>query len=113
MNFKQWLTDAFHTVETQLISLSKITEEHLRHVSAETLNILTIILLHSATLPSYVAMTSGIESGTPDIDVVLLLWMGLATMFAQSLVRRDMISLTVNAMGFMMQSMIMAMIFFY
>ena len=113
MNTKEWLIDRLSKFESVLISLSKITEEHLRHVSAETLNILTIILLHSATLPSYVAMTSGLESGTPDIDIVLLLWMGLATMFAQSLVRRDMISITVNAMGFMMQSMIMAMIFFY
>lgn len=113
MSFKNWVMNLFSSIETHLISLSKTTEEHFKHISAETLNILSIILLHAATLPSYMAMTSGIDPGTPDIDIVLLLWMGLATMFAQSLVRRDMIGLTVNAVGFMMQSMIMAMIFFY
>jgi hypothetical protein len=48
----------------------------------------------------------------PTVDMVLLTWMGLVCLFAQAAVQRNMLQIITISGGFMIQSVLMALIFF-
>jgi hypothetical protein len=85
---------------------------HIAPVSAETLAWLAVIFLHSATVPSLVAVLTGLSDGMPTVDMVLLTWLGLACLFMQAAVQRNMLQIITISAGFMLQSVLMALIFF-
>jgi len=85
---------------------------HLAPISAETLAWLAVVFLHSATIPSLVAVLTGLGDGMPTVDMVLLTWMGLVCLFAQAAVQRNMLQIITISGGFMIQSVLMALIFF-
>ena len=85
---------------------------HIAPVSAETLAWLAVIFLHSATIPSLIAVLTGLSDGMPTVDMVLLTWMGLACLFMQTAVQRNMLQIITISAGFMLQSVLMALIFF-
>jgi hypothetical protein len=86
--------------------------KHLAPISAETLAWLAVIFIHAATIPSLVAVLTGLSDGMPTVDMVLLTWMGLACLFMQAAVQRNMLQIITIAGGFMVQSVLMALIFF-
>jgi len=85
---------------------------HIAPVSAETLAWLAVVFLHSATIPSLVAVLTGLSDGMPTVDMVLLTWLGLACLFMQAAVQRNMLQIITISAGFMLQSVLMALIFF-
>jgi len=85
---------------------------HIAPVSAETLAWLAVVFLHSATIPSLVAVLTGLSDGMPTVDMVLLTWLGLACLFMQAAVQRNMLQIITISGGFMLQSVLMALIFF-
>jgi hypothetical protein len=86
--------------------------EYLSKLSAETLEWLAILVLHAATVPSFLAVMAGITDNFPAVDLVLMLWFGLALLFAKAAVRKDMFNIVTIGFGFMLQAVIMALIFF-
>lgn len=87
-------------------------QKHAPALTANTLLWISVVLMHAATLPSLVAVLWAWTDEMPQLDMVLLIWAGLAAMFAQSLVSRNtLISITVSV-GFMIQAVLMALIFF-
>ena len=81
-------------------------------VSSETLGWLSVIVLHAATIPSMLAVMSGLTDRLPAIDLVLLVWAGLGLIFIKSVVNKDMLILVTIGLGFMVQASMMALIFF-
>lgn len=81
-------------------------------ISAETLGWLGVVLIHSATVPSLLAVLAGLSDRMPAMDMVLLLWAGLAALFVQAAVLNNRIQLITISVGFMVQSVLMALIFF-
>lgn len=81
-------------------------------VSAETFGWLAVILLHSATVPSLLAVMSGLTDKLPGVDLVLLVWSGLALLFIKAAVQKDMLNVVTIGVGFMVQAALMALIFF-
>ena len=95
--------------------VKKITnwlQEQLAPVSSETLGWLAIILFHSATIPSLLAILTGLSDRLPSIDMVLLTWAGLGALFAQAAVNKNFLSMITITIGFMIQAGLMALIFF-
>jgi hypothetical protein len=86
--------------------------EYLSKLSAETLEWLAILVLHAATVPSFLAVMAGITDNLPSVDVVLMLWFGLALLFAKAAVRKDMFNIVTIGFGFMLQAVMLALIFF-
>lgn len=86
--------------------------ELISKVSTETFGWLGIVVLHSATIPSMLAVMTGLTDNMPPVDMVLLVWTGLALMFIKSAVQRDMLSLITIGVGFIVQAVMMALIFF-
>jgi hypothetical protein len=86
--------------------------EYFSKLSAETLEWLAILVLHAATVPSFLAVMAGITDNFPAVDLVLMLWLGLALLFVKAAVRKDMFNVVTVGFGFMLQAVMMALIFF-
>jgi hypothetical protein len=82
------------------------------HISAETFGWLAAIVLHCATIPSMLAVMSGLTDRLPGVDLVLLVWTGLALMFLKAAVQKDMLNIITIGFGFIVQAVLMALIFF-
>ena len=81
-------------------------------ISAETLGWLGAIVLHASTIPSMLAVMSGLTDRLPAVDLVLLVWAGLTLLFAKAAVQKDMLNVVTIGVGFIAQAVMMALIFF-
>ena len=86
--------------------------EKFGQTSAETLGWLSIILLHAATIPSFLAIMSGLTDRAPSIDLVLLIWTALTLLFFKAAVQKDMLNLITIGLGFIVQASMLALIYF-
>lgn len=86
--------------------------EKFRNISAETLGWIAVIILHSATIPSLLAVMAGLTDRLPGVDLVLLVWGGLALLFVKASVQKDMLNIVTIGFGFIVQAVLMALIFF-
>lgn len=82
------------------------------NLSAESLEWAAVLVLHAATVPSLLAVMAGITDNLPAVDIVLMLWLGLALLFTKAAVRKDMLNIVTIGFGFMMQAGLLALIFF-
>jgi hypothetical protein len=85
---------------------------HVAVASAETLQWIGIILIHAATIPTLLAVLTGLSDRMPPMDMVLLIWAGLTAIFVQAAVINNRLILITISLGFMIQSVLMALIFF-
>jgi len=95
-----------------LNSLRTWLEQHLPKVSAETLGWLAVVVIHCATIPTLLALLTGLSVSVPNLDVVLFMWAGLIMLFFRAVVLKDMLNIITIGLGFITQAVIMAMILF-
>ena len=81
-------------------------------ISAETFGWLAAIVLHAATVPSMLAVMAGLTDRLPGVDLVLLVWTGLTLLFVKATVQKDMLNVVTIGLGFIIQAVMMALIFF-
>lgn len=81
-------------------------------VSAETLGWLSNIALHCATIPSFLALMTGVTDKTPSVDIVLMMWAALCLLFFRAVVLKDLLNIITIGIGFMLQAMALVLIFF-
>jgi hypothetical protein len=84
-------------------STAKWMQEHLPRLSAETLGWLAAIVFHAATIPTLVALMTGLSDRTPSLDIVL---------FMRAVVLKDMLNIVTVGTGFIVQAVLMALILF-
>ncbi len=80
--------------------------------TAETFAWLCIIVLNCATIPSFLAVKSGLSDRMPPMDLVFLLWMGLLLYFVRSAILKDMLAVVTIGIGFAVQAILLGAIFF-
>jgi hypothetical protein len=95
-----------------LSKIKSFVEEKMSHVSSETLGWLAIVLLHAATIPSLIAVMGGLTDRMPPLDMVLLVWTGLTLLFVKATIQKDMLNIVTIGFGFIIQAVLMALIFF-
>lgn len=93
-------------------AVSKFLNESLGKISADTLGWLAVLLLQGATIPSLLALLSGVTDRTPGVDIILLLWGGLLLLFGRAIVLRDTLNIVTIGLGFFAQAVLMALILF-
>jgi hypothetical protein len=86
--------------------------EHLPRLSAETLQWLAALVLHAATVPTLLALMTGLSDRTPSLDIVLFTWAGLVLLFMRAVVIKDMLNIVTVGAGFIVQAVLMALILF-
>jgi hypothetical protein len=86
--------------------------EKLSHISAEALGWIAVLILHAATIPSLLAVMAGLTDRLPGVDLVLLVWAGLTLLFIKAAVQKDILNLVTIGVGFIIQAVMLALIFF-
>jgi hypothetical protein len=81
-------------------------------ISAETFGWLAAVILHASTIPSLLAVMAGLTDRLPGVDLVLLVWAGLTLLFVKAAVQKDMLNVVTIGVGFIVQAVMMALIFF-
>lgn len=99
-------------LEFDLQKIKTFVSEKFSHISAETLGWLAVIVLHAATIPSLLAVMAGLTDRLPGVDLVLLVWAGLTLLFVKAAVQKDILNLITIGFGFVIQAVMMALIFF-
>ena len=95
-----------------IIAIREFLSNSLATLSADTLGWLAAIVLHCATLPSFLALMTGLSDKTPGLDMILFLWGGLVLLFLRAVVLKDMLNIITIGFGFILQAGFMAMILF-
>ena len=85
---------------------------HFHKISADTLGWLAAIALHAATIPTLLALLTGLTDSTPSVDVVMFLWLGLVFLFGRSVILKDILNIVTIGLGFVIQAVLMALILF-
>jgi hypothetical protein len=93
-------------------SVKSFFAEHVKHMTADTLSWITVLVLHAATVPSILAVMAGLTDRTPALDLVLFVWAGLTLLFIRAALLRDMLNLVTIGLGFVVQATLLASILF-
>jgi uncharacterized protein with PQ loop repeat len=106
-NIKNGIKDLFN-----LDLLVKNIKEHAPHVSAETMGWVAIMLLHLATIPTMIAILTGLTEKMPPVDMVLFSWAGLFCFFLKATIQKDLLNIVTIGLGFFVQASLLALIVF-
>lgn len=93
-------------------NIIKWITEHVRTITAETFALMAVVLIHASTIPTLIAVLTGLSDKMPTVDMVLLTWAGLSCLFIQATIQKNMIQIITISTGFLVQSSLMALIFF-
>jgi hypothetical protein len=106
-NVKQSIHD-FFDLNLWVVNIKK----HAPQVSAETMGWIAVILVHMATIPTLLAVLTGLTEKMPPVDLVLFMWAGLFCFFIKATIQKDLLNIVTIGLGFFIQAAIMAMIIF-
>ena len=90
----------------------KNIKEHAPRVSAETMGWVAVILLHLATIPTELAVLTGLTEKMPPVDMVLFSWAGLFCFFLKATIQKDLLNIVTIGLGFFVQAAMLALIVF-
>lgn len=105
--FKSTLHDIF-----DLDLLVKNIKEHAPRISAETMGWVASVLLHLATIPTMLAVLTGLTEKMPPVDMVLFAWVGLFCFFIKAVIQKDLLNIVTIGLGFFVQAALLALIVF-
>ena len=84
----------------------------IRKVTIDGIGWTALLTLHAVTIPTLVGLMTGLSDRTPPIDMVLILWVGLALFYFKSILEKNIVSIIIIGLGFIAQSVLMALVFF-
>lgn len=90
----------------------KTLKEHAPHVSAEAMGWIAVVLLHLATIPTMIAVLTGLTEKMPPVDMVLFSWVGLFCLFVKAVIQKDLLNIVTVGFGFFVQAALLALIVF-
>jgi len=106
------ITKIIESINNSVLSISASIKEHLVTVSAETLGWVAVILIHLSTIPTLIAIMTGLTEKTPPVDLVLATWAGLFLFFVKAAISKDLLNIVTIGLGFVIQAALMALILF-
>lgn len=94
------------------VKVAEFIDQQLHRISADTLGWLAVIVIHCATIPTLLALLTGLSDNVPNLDIVLFMWAGLVLLFGRAVVLKDTLNIVTIGVGFIIQAVLMAMILF-
>jgi hypothetical protein len=95
-----------------IVLIRKFFLDHFKKITADTLGWLASIILHCATVPSLLALVTGLSDRAPSLDIILFLWTSLILLFARAIVLKDQLNIVTIGVGFIAQAVVMSFILF-
>ena len=87
-----------------IVAVREFLTNSLARLSADTLGWLAAIVLHCSTLPTFLALMTGLSDKTPGLDLILFLWGGLVLLFLRAVVLKDILNIITIGFGFILQA---------
>lgn len=87
-------------------------KQSIRQVSIDGIGWTGLIALHAVTIPSLFGLMTGLTDNTPPIDMVIILWAAMGLFYIKAILEKNVVSLVIIGLGFVMQSILMALVFF-
>jgi hypothetical protein len=106
---KEFKVTYFKELKSRAIDYARA---HSNKISADTMGWIAMIMLHMATIPTLLAILTGLTDNTPTLDVVFFLWAALALFYVKSVINKDTLITVTISVGFMLQATLMALIMF-
>lgn len=92
--------------------LLKEFKNTIKQVSIDGIGWAALIGLHLVTVPSLVGLMYGLTDYTPPIDMIVILWGSLGLFYIKSILEKNIVSIVIIGLGFLAQSVMMALVFF-
>lgn len=92
--------------------LYKEFKESIRKVTIDGIGWTALLTLHAVTIPSMLGLMAGLTDNTPPIDMVIILWVALGLFYLKAILEKNVTSIVIIGMGFIAQSILMALVFF-
>jgi hypothetical protein len=92
--------------------LVKNIKEQAPNISAETMGWIAVVLMHLATIPTLLAVLTGLTEKMPPVDLVLFAWTGLFCFFVKATIQKDVLNIVTIGFGFFVQAALLALIVF-
>ena len=106
------LTDAANGNILKKRKENKMLDKIKNMAAPELAGWLAMVMLHSNTIPTTVGKILGYNSTMPPLSMVLLTWAGLALYLWRAVYQKDMLYIVSNGIGFMLNSVLLAIIVF-
>lgn len=84
----------------------------IRKVTIDGIGWAALLALHAVTIPTLLGLMTGLSDRTPPIDMVIILWAALALFYFKSILEKNVVSIVIIGLGFITQSVLMALVFF-
>lgn len=93
-------------------TVSTFLKTRVSKITADSCSWFCILILHGSLIPSLVAIMTGITDKMPPLDMVLFIWAALTAFFVQAIIVRNTLHILTIGFGFIINSVLMAIIFF-
>ncbi len=84
----------------------------IRKVTIDGIGWTALLTLHAVTIPTLIGLMTGLSDKTPPIDMVLILWIGMGLFYFKAILEKNIVSIIIIGLGFIAQSILMALVFF-
>lgn len=93
-------------------NVGKWFELKFKNVSGSAISWVSIVLLHSAFIPTILSVQMGIADRMPTVDIVLFVWVGLLLNYIQSIIQKNILNVVTHGVGFFVQAVLLALVLF-
>ena len=80
-------------------------------LTSEMIGWIAVMIIHAATIPSFISFMSGVNNRLPQVDILLMLWGGLILFFLKAVISKDFLNIITIGLGFAAQAIMLALIF--
>ena len=95
-----------------LNSLIVYCKTKLTATTAETISWIGLVLIHASVIPTILTVMAGINDRLPPVDMILLVWGGLTLFFVKAAIYKDMVKIITIGFGFIVHSVLLALLLF-
>jgi hypothetical protein len=102
-------------IKVPTLDLQRVIEyckNNLTQATAETIAWVGVLLIHAATIPTMIALMTGLSDKTPPIELVLFIWGGLALFFVRAAILKDMLNVITIGFGFLVHAVMLSLVMF-
>jgi len=99
----------FKTVVVQSITSIK---ENFVSIGADVIGWCGLILVNVATIPTLLAILTGMTEKMPPVDMILFMWAGMFLFFIRSVINKELLNIITIGIGFLAQATLLALILF-
>lgn len=99
-------------IKTQAALSLQIVRNNFVSVGADVIAWAGLVLINVATLPTFIAILTGLTEKMPPVDLILFIWAGMLMFFIKSAINKELLNIITIGIGFLLQASLLALIIF-